>query len=542
MRLIRHILLVMLCAATLSAPAAPNSQRDSITSAKEADAFLRVKDHKPGYESQIIPAMQLLSHSRTYRDSMPLYCARALYFYGWDMLETGWLDISTQLLEKALVYCLPTDSATYYAIQSGLAYIDLRKGRRDKARKTLERVTDYHRRTDNPDFLARDIASMGSYYDITDSQAEALKMYRDALDMCKKSGNSELECNLLLRIGSTFGDFEQRDSMLTEAVRIEFEKNFTHLYSATYTQLGRLYLDNGMPQKALTVAKEALGNARRYRQDNEHVQSLLLLADTYAALGEWQLANSNSREAANIITYQKNRMDPDISTASLMAQTLIRWCDDNVVVTPNGFTITEEKERRLAVYVWILAAAIVLASLIFLYSAVVRRKLAARLAEGVTKEKITALEQANDSLAVRTKEQSRAIRYLLLFHSNFNPFMGKLRGMVMKATGKDEATNTAVRNIGAFISNNMLPPYSTELDGEARREEEAFMERLLKQYPDLSENDKQMCIYLRMGLSTQEICVLTGNQPRSVNMTRYRLRKALNLSESDNLEAVIARI
>ena len=225
-----------------------------------------------------------------------------------------------------------------------------------------------------------------------------------------------------------------------------------------------------------------------------------------------------------------------------MAQTLIRWCDDNVVVTPNGFTITEEKERRLAVYVWILAAAIVLASLIFLYSAVVRKKLSARLAEGVTKEKITALEQANDSLAVRTKEQSRAIRYLLLFHSNFNPFMGKLRGMVMKATGKDEATNTAVRNIGAFISNNMLPPYSTELDGEARREEEAFMERLLKQYPDLSENDKQMCIYLRMGLSTQEICVLTGNQPRSVNMTRYRLRKALNLAESDNLEAVIARI
>ena len=542
MRLIRHILLLILCSATLSAPAAPNSQRDSITSAKEADAFLRVKDHRPGYESQLIPAMQLLSHSRAYRDSMPLYCARALYLYGWDMLETGWLDISTQLLEKALVYCPPADSATYYAIQSGLAYIDLRKGRRDKARKTLERVTDYHRRTDNPDFLARDIASMGSYYDITDSQAEALKMYRDALDMCKKSGNSELECNLLLRIGSTFGDFEQRDSMLTAAVRIEFEKNFTHLYSATYTQLGHLYLDNGMPQKALTVAKEALGNARRYRQDNEQVQSLLLLADTYAALGEWQLANSNSREAANIITYQKNRMDPDISTASLMAQTLIRWCDDNVVVTPNGFTITEEKEHRLAVYVWILAAAVVLASLIFLYSAVVRRKMAARHADGVTKETIDRLQQSNDTLAARTKEQSRAIRYLLLFHSNFNPFMGKLRGMVMKATGKDEATNTAVRNIGAFISNNMLPPYSTELDGEARREEEEFMERLLKQYPDLSENDKQMCIYLRMGLSTQEICVLTGNQPRSINMARYRLRKTLNLAESDNLEAVIARI
>ena len=88
----------------------------------------------------------------------------------------------------------------------------------------------------------------------------------------------------------------------------------------------------------------------------------------------------------------------------------------------------------------------------------------------------------------------------------------------------------------------MLPSYSTDLDRDVCDDEEAFLGRLLKQYPELSDNEKQLCVYLRMGLSTQEICVLTGNQPRSVNMARYRLRRALNLAETDNLEAVIARI
>lgn len=549
----RHLLILMLCIATLAAlaqqsPSAPVRQ-DSISTAKDADQFLRLKDHEPGYESQLIPAMKLLSRSTVYKDSMPLYCARALYLYGWDILYAGWLDISSQLLDKALHYCPSTDSATYFAIQSGVAYIDLRKGRQDKARGTLQKVTDYHRRVQNLDFLARDITSMGSYHYITDHKAEALKMYHQALEVCHTSGNAELECNILLRIGSTFGSFQERDSMLQRAVKIEFDNNLTHLYSPTYTQFSRLYLDNGRPREALPIAQEALDNAVRYNQTDSRIQSLRLLSDIYAALGEWQLANSNSKEALILVTNQNNQMDADISAASLKAQTLIRWCEDNVVVTPNGFTITEEKEHRLAVYAWLIATAIVVASLIFLLSAMMRKKAAARLADTATEEKVNELQRVNDSLTIQTMElaernadMAKEIHYLRLFHANFNPYMGKLRGMVMKAMGKDESANAAVRNIGAFISNSMLPSYSTDLDRDVCDDEEAFLGRLLKQYPELSDNEKQLCVYLRMGLSTQEICVLTGNQPRSVNMARYRLRRALNLAETDNLEAVIARI
>lgn len=549
----RHLLMLALCIAALAALAqqstpAPTRQ-DSIGTPRQADAFLRAKDYRAGYDSWLIPALQMLSRSSAHRDSMPLYCAWALDYYAWGMLYSGWLDIAKQLFDKAIVYCPANDSATYYAIQSGLAYIDLRKGRCDVTRRTLEKATDYHRRVNDLDFLAKDLSNMGSYHTITDNQAEALRMFRKALDICQVSDNNELKCLVLLRIGNTFGSFAQRDSMLREALNIEFNKNLPTLYSPTYLHLGRLYLDNGMPRQALPLAQEALDKAVSYNQTDNRIQSLHLLSDIYAALGEWQLANSNSKEALNLVTTQKNTMDADISTASLKAQTLIRWCEDNVVVTPNGFTITEEREHRLAVYAWLIAAAIVVASLIFLLSAMMRKKVAARLADTATEEKVNELQRVNYSLTIQTMDQAarmadmaKAIHFLRLFYSNFNPFMGKLRGMVMKAMGKDDSANAAVRNVATFISLNMLPPYSTDLDREVCTDEEAFMERLLKQYPELSENEKQLCVYLRMGLSTQEICVLTGNQPRSVNMARYRLRRALNLAETDNLEAVIARI
>lgn len=549
----RHLLILMLCIAAIAAPAqqstpAPTRQ-DSIGTARQADAFLRAKDYRAGYDSQIIQALQMLSRSSVHRDSMPLYCAWALDYYAWGMLDSDWLDIAKQLFDKAIVYCAANDSSTYYAVQSGLAYIHLRKGRRDVARRILEKVTDYHRRVNDLDFLAKDIASMGSYHYITDNKAEALKMYHQAREVCHTSGNAELECYILLSICDTSGSLEERDSLLRQALRIEFDNNLTHLYSHTNNQLGRIYLDKGMPRQALSIVQEALNYAVRYRQTDNRIRSLRLLSDIYAALGEWQLANSNNEEAFNLLTTQKNTMDADISTASLKAQTLIRWCEDNVVITSSGFTITEEREHRLAVYAWMIATAIVVASLIFLYSAMMRKRASARISDRATEEKVNELQRVNDSLTIQTMEQAernadmaKEIHYLRLFHANFNPFMGKLRGMMMKTMGKDESANAAVRNIGAFISNSMLPPYSTDFDREVCDEEEAFLGRLLKQYPELSENEKQLCVYLRMGLSTQEICVLTGNQPRSVNMARYRLRKTLNLAETDNLEAVIARI
>lgn len=62
-----------------------------------------------------------------------------------------------------------------------------------------------------------------------------------------------------------------------------------------------------------------------------------------------------------------------------------------------------------------------------------------------------------------------------------------------------------------------------------------FLKRLGEQYPQLTVSDKKMCAYLKMDLSSKEIAPLLNLTVRSVEMTRYRLRKKLGLSREDNL-------
>ena len=62
-----------------------------------------------------------------------------------------------------------------------------------------------------------------------------------------------------------------------------------------------------------------------------------------------------------------------------------------------------------------------------------------------------------------------------------------------------------------------------------------FLKRLGEQYPQLTVSDKKMCAYLKMDLSSKEIAPLLNLTVRSVEMTRYRLRKKLGLSHENNL-------
>jgi len=62
-----------------------------------------------------------------------------------------------------------------------------------------------------------------------------------------------------------------------------------------------------------------------------------------------------------------------------------------------------------------------------------------------------------------------------------------------------------------------------------------FIKRLKESYPQLTSKDQRMCTYLRMNLSTKEIVPLLNISVRGVEVSRYRLRKKLDLDKSVNL-------
>jgi len=69
-----------------------------------------------------------------------------------------------------------------------------------------------------------------------------------------------------------------------------------------------------------------------------------------------------------------------------------------------------------------------------------------------------------------------------------------------------------------------------------------FFKILHEKYPQLTPKDLRMCAYLRMNLSTKEIALISNISVRGVEISRYRLRKKLEVPRDQNLIDFIMNI
>lgn len=62
-----------------------------------------------------------------------------------------------------------------------------------------------------------------------------------------------------------------------------------------------------------------------------------------------------------------------------------------------------------------------------------------------------------------------------------------------------------------------------------------FSKRLLHAFPSLTQSEIRHCCLMRVQFSTKEISRILHVDPRSIQTARYRIKKKLNLKESENL-------
>lgn len=65
--------------------------------------------------------------------------------------------------------------------------------------------------------------------------------------------------------------------------------------------------------------------------------------------------------------------------------------------------------------------------------------------------------------------------------------------------------------------------------------QQGFFKRLIEKHPNLTPNDLRLCSYLRMNFTTKEIARLLIISERAVEVSRYRLRRKMNLDHTVNL-------
>jgi len=62
-----------------------------------------------------------------------------------------------------------------------------------------------------------------------------------------------------------------------------------------------------------------------------------------------------------------------------------------------------------------------------------------------------------------------------------------------------------------------------------------FYELLNEKFPDLSANEKRLCAFLRLNMTTKEVAAITCQSANSISVARFRLRKKIGLNSDENL-------
>lgn len=510
---------------------APPQPPDTTLSAKQALAVLDTDDMTADYPSLLIPALEMLSRSDKHKGQMPLYCAKALDHYGWQLIDGGSYYLARELLRQGLRYCPKADSLTYYSIYSGLAFISLKQNNREEALRLLQRVAMFHRKSGQKAEYALDVYNTGVYYSLTDDYPCAMAVLDSALTLARGCEAPMVEALALNRMGEIGMDVARRAVWLRQAQEVALANNLKYLYASIALNMARLDIAQRDYVMALQHAKQSLDYANRMGPVDGRGKALRLMTDIYEAQRDWQMAYIRQNEAE-----QADRTGADVELAAFRenqrAQQLLDWCQTNVVLKADGkFELRRDRERQegyLQAGIVALALLAVLVAIVFLY----RRCRKAEMA--LNPDAAHEIYRQNGVIA----DMAREVSYLQLFYNNQAVLLRKIYDQLRQALGAPTMQNSATRELMLFIKENMLNEhFDSDFTVAQEQNKAAFLERLDRHHPGLSDGERQLALYLWLGLSTHEICVLTGNKARTINMGRYRLRKSLSLNQEQNLEA-----
>jgi DNA-binding CsgD family transcriptional regulator len=114
--------------------------------------------------------------------------------------------------------------------------------------------------------------------------------------------------------------------------------------------------------------------------------------------------------------------------------------------------------------------------------------------------------------------------------------------MRMKKTGNENQNPEDLKKLL-----RMLEPEKVKKDWEQfalhfNEVHDDFLVAIQREFPNLTSNEIKLCAYLRLNLSSKEIAHIMNITVKSVELSRYRLRKKLQLPPEANLFNFLLKI
>ena len=407
--------------------------------------------------------------------------------------------------------------------------------------------------------------NIGIIYEETKNYDPALKYMNRANNLLHDADSTYIavvSANLGLVYGGLHQYLEARKHFQKAIDHYPEDNSLDNHLAIAYNNLGDTYYSTKDYIKALNYYKRSLS----FYQDqsiflSERASVLTSIAEVYTDLKDYDKAKENVERAIEL-SYQKGgdrytedmyeilveiytgTNDPEKAFTSLKTLNKIKDSIYNPEILGNIADIQKEydlkqtqKENVMKVHLlkqeqlldrYKLYAFLGVFSVLFLITLFLFYRQQQRSKIGKMKLKTVRLEQQqlSDQLKFKNNQLTNYAMYIVKKNEFLEGIKEEIDGI------KNGSNDNSGINSLSLIVNQHISSTRERKDFEIRieKENEDFFYKLQKNFPGLTDKDKKLCSLLLLDLSSKEISALMNITLGSVEKSRHRLRKKLNIS------------
>lgn len=463
-----------------------------------------------------------------------------LYCHAEQLL--GNFDLSIQHLYDVEPYIMPTEKRLHARWLSLMGRVYGKLDDYKKAIELNEQATAVYQELGDSLAVAGCYNDRGVIHNFWSEHEEAECYFLMALEINRLKGNLRGIVANLNNLCLYPGDTEAKLNYIQEAITINKHLNDKWSLGENYNNLGKQLYFGGRYREAL----EALETAYEYASE---IGARELLCDNYeyharlyAKMGAYRQAYDNVLKMNDMRSklQSSNRLrniEQDIAYKQYQQQKFeaeqqhqaykIKLLNRNlwilvilfVLVVACGFYVNKLSKRRKDLE---------------LMKARYQLQCSEReLDELKLHQKQLELQSVQDALEASRQE----VTTFAVFLQSRDQLLDKIREMIKEGYKMDAASFVPhLKKLNAYISQYQSGnTANSTLMQNIEEKNQAFVQRLTEKHPDLTQGEIHLATLLRVNLSTKEIAMITGTTPKTVNMNRYRLRKALDMEGEEDL-------
>lgn len=406
-------------------------------------------------------------------------------------------------------------------------------------------VLDYNSNIPNYKYIAIALTSKSKILIKQKQYENALHLVDSSLKLCSYYNDTSLTVDnyaYKAEIYDSLNFAEETKYYYEKAIRMAYENK-------EYENCGQIMYNYGLHEikqnnidKAIDVLKVLCDSTETFRWFEICYLSYYQLSKCYAQINEYEDA---------YYLFKKYDIIYDSAVHAKQEQVI----DEIVKVHYLSLNVEEKKSRELELAnqensrineiittTVIIVLCIMLITFIILYS---RHKiLYYKNIETSYMQQMRIDKMESELMEMQFRNNKEMLVNLALHLKSYIESIDFLRKDLKEAVDSPESEQkNKIKNIYANLqSNGRLSSNVQSISKQINEIYKDFLDRLERLYPDLTKTEKRLCAMLYVNMSSKEIAVLTNTTIRSVETSRYRLRKKFNLLRDDDMVEFLRKI